>query len=152
MKLNQHFKDWKQIVSSRFAHLSLPPDRAERHWLAMSVAMLWILPIGGEQEVYEDEQLISDRFDSSQPLPTSTPTPRLSCFVNGLLTIIEFLLLWVKIIFLSCLLSRDYHSHLLLEKLALALNQRHLTTTLGRGRDVGGCLRHKEPSVFPKSL
>ena len=26
MKLNQHLKDWKQIVSQRFPHLSLPLD------------------------------------------------------------------------------------------------------------------------------
>ena len=62
------------------------PDRAERHWLAMSVAMLWILTIGGEQETNDDEPLISDGSTSSK----STPT--LSCFVNGLLTVLAQLL------------------------------------------------------------
>ena len=60
------------------------PDRAERHWLAMSVAMLWMVTLGGEQEISNDESLISDRHSTSSP--TSTPT--LSCFVNGLLTVL----------------------------------------------------------------
>ena len=54
------------------------PDRAERHWLAQSlrlrsssgddwgsfasrsVAMLWMLTLGGEEEISHDESLISD--------------------------------------------------------------------------------------------
>jgi hypothetical protein len=59
-------------------------DRAERHWLAMSVAMLWILTIGGEQEISDSEPLVSDR--------TFISAPNLSCFVNGLLTTIAQLL------------------------------------------------------------
>ncbi len=61
MKLNQHLKDWKQIVSQRFppwiesSYRDVKsdgwqwqktrlrqPDRAERHWLAMAVALLWL--------------------------------------------------------------------------------------------------------------
>ena len=63
------------------------PDRAERHWLAISVAMLWIVTLGGEQEVSddEDEHLISDRLPLSQP-------SSVSCFVNGLLTVVAQLL------------------------------------------------------------
>ena len=56
----------------------------------MSVAMLWILIIGGEQEIASDDSLIGARLDSSQHTPASTPT--LSCFVNGLLTILAQLL------------------------------------------------------------
>lgn len=66
------------------------PDRAERHWLAMSVAMLWIITLGGEQEVSDSEQLVRKRFDSSESTPASTPT--LSCFINGLLTLLGQLL------------------------------------------------------------
>ena len=62
------------------------PDRAERHWLAMSVAMLWILTIGGEQEISQDETLISDRTLSQ------SFTPSISCFLHGLLTIVAQLL------------------------------------------------------------
>lgn len=58
------------------------PDRAERHWLAMSVAMLWILTIGGEQEISQDKTLISDRT------PSQSFTPSISCFLDGLLTIV----------------------------------------------------------------
>ncbi len=64
------------------------PDRAERHWLAMSVAMLWMLTLGGEEEISHDESLISDRSSASFPIST----PSLSCFVNGLLTVIAQLL------------------------------------------------------------
>ena len=64
------------------------PDRAERHWLAMSVAMLWMLTLGGEQEFSHEQSLISDR--SSASLTISTPS--LSCFINGLLTVIAQLL------------------------------------------------------------
>lgn len=64
------------------------PDRAERHWLAMAVSMLWMVTLGGEQEVSDDEFLISDRSSASFPIPT----PTLSCFLNGLLTVIAQLL------------------------------------------------------------
>jgi hypothetical protein len=62
------------------------PDRAERHWLAISVAMLWILTIGGEEEISQDETLISDRTLSQ------SFTPSISCFLHGLLTIVAQLL------------------------------------------------------------
>ena len=64
------------------------PDRAERHWLAMSVAMLWILTIGGEQEIASDEPLIGDRTSSF----SSNINHSLSCFINGLLTVVAQLL------------------------------------------------------------
>ena len=64
------------------------PDRAERHWLAMSVAMLWMVTLGGEQEIFNDRSLISDRHSTS----SATSTPTLSCFVNGLLTVVAQLL------------------------------------------------------------
>ena len=51
------------------------PDRAERHWLAMSVAMLWMLTLGGKEEISSNEQLISERSSPS----SSTFTPTLSC-------------------------------------------------------------------------
>ena len=60
------------------------PDRAERHWLGMSVAMQKIVALGGEQEVTNDDELISDR--------TSGSAPSLSCFINGLLTVVARLL------------------------------------------------------------
>ena len=62
------------------------PERAERHWLAMSVAMLWILTIGGEQEISQDEKFLSDRHSLFKPAPS------LSCFLHGLLTIVAQLL------------------------------------------------------------
>ncbi|MDJ0577858.1 MAG: transposase [Xenococcaceae cyanobacterium MO_234.B1] len=64
------------------------PDRSERHWLAMSVAMLWMLTLGGEQEISDAQPLIDDHSSASFPIPTLT----LSCFINGLLTVIAQLL------------------------------------------------------------
>ena len=64
------------------------PDRAERHWLAMSVAMLWMVTLGGEEEISSNEQLIYDRT----VLCKTTTNSSLSCFVNGLLTVVAQLL------------------------------------------------------------
>ena len=46
------------------------PDRAERHWLAMAVAMLWVITLGGEQELASDEILVSDVTYHSKFTPT----------------------------------------------------------------------------------
>ncbi len=64
------------------------PDRAERHWLAMAVALLWMVTLGGEQESFHDEELISDLSKT----PQLTATRQISCFLNGLLTIVAQLL------------------------------------------------------------
>lgn len=64
------------------------PDRAERYWLAMSVAMLWMVSLGGEPEISSDAQLISDRTSPSKP----TSACSVSCFLNGLLTVLAQLL------------------------------------------------------------
>lgn len=63
------------------------PDRAERHWLAMAVAMLWMVTLGGEQELTSEEALVSGRTFSQ-----SSSTLSVSCFLNGLLTVVAQLL------------------------------------------------------------
>ena len=73
--------DWHQ---TRLRH----PDRAERHWLAMSVAMLWMLTLGGEHEAFDRESSLGDRPSTY----SITSTPSLSCFVHGLLTVVAQLL------------------------------------------------------------
>ncbi len=68
------------------------PARAERHWLAIAVATLWVVSVGGE-------------VDSNQPASTLDPLPPaqktirklsqprlLSCFREGLFTILAQLL------------------------------------------------------------
>ena len=40
------------------------PDRAERHWLAMAVAMLWMVTLGGEQEF---AALVTEALGDRQP-------------------------------------------------------------------------------------
>ncbi|MDJ0633464.1 MAG: transposase [Xenococcaceae cyanobacterium MO_188.B29] len=64
------------------------PDRAERHWLAMAVALLWMVTLGGESETQSDEELISDSEQSS----STNSTRQVSCFLNGLLTVVAQLL------------------------------------------------------------
>lgn len=67
------------------------PDRAERHWLAMAVALLWMVTLGGEQELLTDDRLT--KVCSQSSLPPPPPTRQISCFLNGLLTVIARLLL-----------------------------------------------------------
>lgn len=68
------------------------PHRAERHWLVMAVATLWAVSVGNEA----DPLLPASSLD---PLPPALPHPRkrsqprlLSCFRQGLLTILTRLL------------------------------------------------------------
>ncbi|MEM9275485.1 MAG: transposase [Cyanobacteria bacterium P01_F01_bin.143] len=71
------------------------PERAERQWLAMAVALLWTITLGGEQEAQSHEKLISDSEQSTSALPLR----HLSCFLNGLLTILARLLMGKPITF-----------------------------------------------------
>ena len=54
----------------------------------MAVALLWMLTLGREQENFQDDELISDE----SKLPQLTPTRQISCFLNGLLTVVARLL------------------------------------------------------------
>ncbi len=78
------------------------PERAERHWLAMAVATLWMVTLGGE-EITSSDELIGDRRQLFESAPISEGSsaefkapacePRqISCFLNGLLTVIARLL------------------------------------------------------------
>ncbi len=68
------------------------PQRAERHWLAMAVATLWVVRVGGEV----DANLPASSLDLLPlPLPRTSQRsqPRLlSCFRLGLLAILAALL------------------------------------------------------------
>ena len=64
------------------------PERAERHWLAMAVALLWMVTLGGESETRSDDELISD----AKPSSSTNSTRQVSCFLNGLLTVLARLL------------------------------------------------------------
>ncbi len=71
------------------------PSRAERQWLAMAVALLWAITLGGEQEAQSHEELISD----SEPSTSMISIRHISCFLNGLLTILARLLMGLPIAF-----------------------------------------------------
>ncbi len=65
------------------------PERAERQWLAMAVALLWTITLGGEQEAESEHDLIFDGGESNSMIPLR----QISCFLNGLLTILARLLM-----------------------------------------------------------
>lgn len=71
------------------------PSRAERLWLAMSVATIWTLTIGTDTE--QDTLNIDDEQLPTNPLPKKTHIPgkivrQISCFLQGLINIIADLL------------------------------------------------------------
>jgi hypothetical protein len=78
------------------------PDRAERHWLAMAVAMLSMITLGDERPSQSVEPLISQQQKSHQP----NPARQLSCFLNGLLTVVARLLTGQSVT-LDCLLPNS---------------------------------------------
>ncbi|NEO95969.1 MAG: hypothetical protein F6K56_39800 [Moorea sp. SIO3G5] len=67
------------------------PQRAERHWLAIAIATLWVVSVGGESDAdlsFNDSQQLPATPVESQNSDTGTPKPRvLSCFRRGLLLI-----------------------------------------------------------------
>ena len=58
----------------------------------MAVAMLWMVTLGGEQEISDDKSIISDPLGSDQAdrraRSQTASAYSLSCFVNGLLTVV----------------------------------------------------------------
>lgn len=73
----------------------LDPHRAERLWLAIAVATLWMVILGGDAENSSPpphlEQLSSQHLAFSSPLPRNR-LRQLSCFLQGLLTLTANLL------------------------------------------------------------
>ena len=64
------------------------PGRAERQWLAMAVALLWTLTM----ETEDTPPSSVPKNSSSTPSVENTSIGQLSCFVNGLLTLLGRLL------------------------------------------------------------
>ena len=62
------------------------PQRAERLWLAMAVATLWTVTVGGDVD-----QQINNHLPS-EPVKLAKISRQISCFLQGLLTIIADLL------------------------------------------------------------
>ena len=71
------------------------PARAERIWLAMAVATLWTVTVGSDEqqhlsETLKDQQIPSNEDNQKSKLKKASRT--ISCFLQGLLTIIADLL------------------------------------------------------------
>ena len=73
------YRDVKSDGRARQRSRDSNPERAERQWLAMAVALLWTITLGGEQEAQSHDQLIND----SEPSPLMIPIRQISCFLNG---------------------------------------------------------------------
>jgi hypothetical protein len=67
----------------------LDPTRAERVWLAIAVATLWMVFLGGSSE---SSSLGRDDFNSTVSSSVSQMSRQLSCFLRGFLTLISDLL------------------------------------------------------------
>lgn len=61
------------------------PQRAERVWLAMSVAMLWLLTLGTQAEVQQQTQPKGRNPNPNRPPPKQPQLRHLSCFALGLI-------------------------------------------------------------------
>jgi hypothetical protein len=89
------FKDTKRGGFLWHQTKTTDPVRAERHWLAIAIAMLWLVSVGGSDETANSQQFQSY---NQQPQVFSTSTspsspPRLlSCFRRGFLSILVALL------------------------------------------------------------
>lgn len=71
------------------------PKRAERHWLALALATLWVVSVGGQADgtlsASSFEQL-PDTHVARRHSPNSEPPRLLSCFRRGFLVILSALL------------------------------------------------------------
>ena len=83
----------------------IDPRRAERHWLALAVATLWIVTFGGESDAHPPdnlfEQLPANHVSKNRPRRLNPPR-QISCFLRGLLTTFADLLN-----FTQCLITWD---------------------------------------------
>jgi Transposase DDE domain len=68
------------------------PNRAERHWLAMAVATLWMLTLGTQAEAQQAAQPKGQNPQPQRSRPQRPPSRPLSCFVLGML-VLPFLLM-----------------------------------------------------------
>ncbi len=90
------FKDTKRGGFGWHQTKITDPKRAERHWLAIAVATLWLVSVGGEADanlpVSSLEELPDTHVARRFP-PTQESPPRLvSCFRRGFLVILAALL------------------------------------------------------------
>ena len=71
------------------------PKRAERHWLAIALATLWIIRVGGDADVTVAASSLTDLPDTPvarRHSPKTSPARWLSCFRRGVLFILSALL------------------------------------------------------------
>ena len=87
------FKDTKRGGFGWHQTKTTDPARAERQWLAIAVAMLWLISVGGEDEISHDRQIQPQHSELDLCASCSTSPPRkLSCFRRGFLSILVALL------------------------------------------------------------
>jgi hypothetical protein len=93
--IESSFKDTKRGGFLWHQTKTTAPARAERHWLAMALAMLWLVSVGGEDEVanhpIRELNDLEPTVASDSGL-SSSPPRLLSCFRRGFLSILVALL------------------------------------------------------------
>jgi Transposase DDE domain len=90
------FKDTKRGGWNWHCTKMEDPARAERHWLVMAVATLWVISVGGESDAAQ----CASSFDALPPTHIArrlckhrdTPPHKLSCFARGLIILTSALL------------------------------------------------------------
>ena len=85
------FKDTKRGGIGWHQTKTTDPVRAERQWLAIAVSMLWLISIGGQDEVENGAQNQSE-FSSAAECSSTNPSRKLSCFRRGFLSLLVTLL------------------------------------------------------------
>lgn len=71
------------------------PERATRFWLAIAVATLWVLSVGGEADANlpaSSLNALPENHVARQPSPRKLSSRLLSCFQRGLITILTSLI------------------------------------------------------------
>lgn len=95
------FKDAKRGGWQWHQTKMIDPLRAERHWLCIAVATLWLVSVGGQSNPNLPSSSLPDMSvdDSHNTVPSSPTVRSLSCFRRGFITIIANLLNNFKIPF-----------------------------------------------------
>lgn len=71
------------------------PARAERHWLVMAVATLWVVSVGGQGDAQQPASTLPDLPETHiarRLAKGARPTRKLSCFARGIMLITVALL------------------------------------------------------------
>src|SRR5260370_11658775 len=96
------FKDTKRGGWGWHQTKMVDPQRAERLWLAIAVATLWAVSVGGEVDANLPASSLEALPQTHVARRTATKRTRprlLSCFALGIITIVALLIRWSVVVF-----------------------------------------------------